>query len=594
MAMSSHPSISGRELALTIPHIRECIIFQLSAKDIHRCSRVSWEFHHLFAPYQWRSLSITRRYSFNSLRDKIRASDENTLAERQSKIHTLSSIYGATWDLFLERIDPCSHPLGSSTPLYALRTPFSNLTVLRALSTPKVVGISYNNCDYVPQLLTLVEHSHRLHELEMSYIGQGHSIQIAHLAKIIRDHPSLKNFKLSTQYILCHLYRKLLWGCWNMERVELTMLVYVDYENGLADETCHSVDDEKEFDTWFAQNRMPHRDASESDSDIKGKGKELNPILPEFKLKELYLYSRQCSHETGATFPFLRRCPHLERLRLPQVWSQAVLTGFAHMVSTSWPKLAHLDLHGLDTIRSPNDANEAALFTACSHHGGLRSVSMSRSHVALPETMAALIGLHGASLESVDLVGCCKVSSAHVQQLLSGCPNLRSFVAVCETLVRPEPLWWTSRPTKADPSLQPHDVEYAEDWACVGLRTLRLQFSCGNMSTRERQASRAGIPRAIQQQIGRLEKLQDLRLCRDVSVGGGFKDLAETSFEEIENWEKATLSRGKENMKDALSIFSSLHELETLELRHLKEFVDPLSVRLIRKEWSKIRWVHYN
>ncbi|KAG0085992.1 hypothetical protein BGZ92_008547 [Podila epicladia] len=588
--MSSHPSIFGRELALTIPHIRDYIIRHLDAKDIRRCTRVSWEFHDLFAPYLWRFLSISRRYCFNSLRDRIGAYDERTLAERQSKIHTLSSIYGETWDLFLERIDTSSHTLDPTTRLYALRAPFSNLTVLRALSTSKVVGVSYNNYVYIPQLLTLIEHSLRLHELEMSYIGPGHSTHIARLAEIIRDHSSLKKFKLSTQYMLCHLYRKLLWSCWNMQRIELTMLVYVGYKNGQADEICHSADDEKEFDIWFSQHRMPHRDTSESDT--KGKAKnELDLVLPEFKVKELYLYSRQSSHETGATFPFLRRCPHLERLRLPQVWTQAVLTEFARMVPISLPKLVHLDLQCLDGNRQPNDANEAALFAACSHHGGLRSVAMSHAHFALPETMGALIRLHGASLESLDLVGCYKVSSAHVQQLLSSCPNLRSFVAVCETLIRPQPLWWTSRPTKADPSLQPHNVEYADDWACLGLRVLRLQFS---LSTVERQASRAGIPRAIQLQIGRLEKLQDLRLCRDVSAGGGFKDLAETSFDEIENWEKATLARGKENMEDALAIFSCLHELETLELRHLKEFVNPLSIRLVRKEWSKIRWVHYN
>ncbi|KAG0021110.1 hypothetical protein BGZ81_009074 [Podila clonocystis] len=582
--------MSGRELAFTIPHIRQCIIQYLDAKDIRRCTRVSWEFHHLFALYLWRFLSISRRYYFNSLRDKIHVSDEHTLAEVQSKIHTLSSIYGETWDLFLERINSSSsYPLDPTTPLYALRAPFSNLTVLRALSTPKTVGILY-----VPQLLTLIEHSHRLYELEMSYIGQGHSIQIARLAEIIRRHPSLKNFKLSTQHILCHLYRKLLWGCWNMERVELTMLVYVHYQNGQADETCNSVDDEKEFDNWFTQHHMPHLDTSESNSVFKGKGKECNPMLPEFKVKELYLYSRQFSHERGATFPFLRRCPRLERLRLPQVWSHTVLTEFARMVPTSWPKLTHLDLQGLDVCRNTNDANEAALLIACSHHGGLRFVAMSHSHVALPQTMDALFRLHGASLESLDLVGCYKVSSAHMQLLLSGCPNLRSFVAVCETLIRPQPLWWSSRPTAADPSLQPHDVENAEDWACLGLRKLRLQFSCGDISTVERQASRAGIPRAIQQQIGRLEKLQDLRLCREMSAGAGFKDLDETNFEEIENWEKATLARGRENMEDALAIFSCLHELETLEFRHLKEFVDPLSVRLVKREWSMIRWVHYN
>ncbi|KAF9213320.1 hypothetical protein BGZ59_005534 [Podila verticillata] len=541
MEVSSHPSISGRELALTIPHIRESIIHHLSAKDIRRLTRVSWELHHLFAPYIWRSLSISRRYCFNSLRDKIQKYDRRTLAEYQSKIQTLSSIYGETWDVFLERIITSSHTFSESTPpLYALRAPFTNLTVLRALSTTKVVGVPYNNSDYVNQLLTLIEHSPRLHELEMSYIGPGHSIQIARLAEIIRGHSSLKNFKLSTQYMICRLYRKLLWACWRLERIDLTMLVYVNYRQGEADEICNS-----------------------------------------------------SSHEIGATFPFLRRCPGLERLRLPQIWSQMVLTELSRMVPMYWPQLAHLDLQGLDTSRIPNDPNEAGMLTACGHHGGLKSIALSRNHVALPETLDTLLRLHAASLESLDLVGCYKVSSAHMQQLLSSCPNLTSFVAVCETLIRPQPLWWTSRPTKADPSLQPHDVEYAVDWACLGLRTLRLQFSCGDVSTFERQACRAGVPRAIQRQIGRLEKLRDLRLCRDVAAGG-FKDLAHMSYEEIENWDKATLARGKENMEDALAIFSCLHELETVELRHLKEFVDPLSLRLVRKEWSKIQWVHYN
>lgn len=594
MAVSSHPSISGRELALTIPHIRESIIYHLSAKDIRRCTRVSWEFHHLFASYIWRSLSISRRYCFNSLRDRIQKCDGRTLIEYQSKIHTLSSIYGETWDVFMERISTSSHTLSESTPpLYALRAPFANLTVLRALSTTKVVGVPYNNSDYVNQLLTLIEHSPRLHELEMSYIGPGHSTQIASLAEIVRGHPSLKKFKLSTQYMICRLYRKLLWACWRLERIDFTMLVYVNHRQGEADEICGSVNDEKEFDTWFTQQHSPRRDTPDIDSSTKGKDKEIDPIQPEFQVKELYLYSRQSSHEIGATFPFLRRCPGLERLRLPQIWSQMVLTELSTMVPTYWPKLAHLDLQGLDTCRIPNDPNEAAMLTACSHHGGLKSVALSRNHVALPETLDTLLRLHAASLESLDLVGCYKVSSAHMQQLLSSCPNLTSFVAVCETLIRPQPLWWTSRPTKADPSMQPHDVEYSGDWACLSLKTLRLQFSCGDVSTVERQASRAGIPRAIQRQIGRLGKLRDLRLCRDMS-GGGFKDLAHTSYEEIENWDKATLARGKENMEDALAIFSCLHELETVELRHLKEFVDPLSIRLVRKEWSKIQWVHYN
>ncbi|KAF8950648.1 hypothetical protein BGZ52_001890, partial [Haplosporangium bisporale] len=88
--MSSPATMSARQLTLTIPLISDNIVDHLSAEDVHNCITVSKEFHQAFVPYNWRSIHISQRSSYNSLHDNIMASEAQFLTETQSKIRTLS------------------------------------------------------------------------------------------------------------------------------------------------------------------------------------------------------------------------------------------------------------------------------------------------------------------------------------------------------------------------------------------------------------------------------------------------------------------------------------------------------------------------
>lgn len=447
---TTQTSVSTRQLIFTISHICDEIARHLSAKDIRRCTFVSREFHQLFFPYTWNSISISRRSLYNSLRDKIRSSEGQALTKNQHRIHRLSSIYGETWDLFLQKIDPpLETTLAATTlhtpsnvpapiPQYSLRAPFSNLTALHALSTAKRIGVHYKNHDHIHQLLAIVQQSPRLRELEMIQFCRDDSMQIARLAHIVRDHRSLRELKIKMVSIVCPLYRKLLWASWNLDRLEITSCVEMVF-NPNAPEVCLSEDDEREFDTWIARNRpevyAAAKEAAASNDTDKGR------VL--FRLKEFYLFYGQFDHEIGATFPFLHRCRALERLRLSRIYSRRAMAEFAEQIPDNWPNLEHLDMGTLDPGRQVGDEFEARVLARCatakSRYGGLKSLVVAPSHIAIPTSMRMIHDHHSATLVHLSLVGCYRVEGHHLQGLLSSCPHLKSFVALCEYRIRPPP-----------------------------------------------------------------------------------------------------------------------------------------------------------
>ncbi|KAG0356189.1 hypothetical protein BG005_004882 [Podila minutissima] len=600
---TTQSGMSARQLAFSIPHICDDIASHLSAKDIRQCTLVSQEFHQLFFPYTWRSLTISRRFLYNSLRDKIRSSDGQVLSKNQHRIQKLSSIFGETWDLFLEKIDP---PLEStvaattldpasnaetSIPQYTLCVPFANLSVLHALSTDKFVGVNYKNRNHIHQLLAIIQQSPRLRELQMVQFCTDNSMQIARLAHIVRDHRSLRNLKIKMTSVDCSLYRKLLWASWNLEQLEITSRVDVVHHPYLPPVVCNSEEDEQEFDTWIALNRPNVYDMAKEAANDMSQGKVV------FRLKEFYLYFNQFDHEIGATFPFLRRCRALERLRLPRIYSRRAIVELAEQIPDNWPSLEHLDMGNLDPGRQVGDELEARILAACasskSRHGGLTSLVVAPSHFTIPQSIRMICDHHSATLVHLDLVGCYKVKGHVLQNLLSSCSRLKSFVALCEDRIRPAPVMWTVSPVHDDPTLEGRDVEYAANWVCLGLESLRLKVRNGDMSTGEDRSNRAGLPRMIMWQIKQLKQLQDLRLCLgDYSwENSGFR---EDEDREIASWEDAIETCGTQNVGDALQAFENLEDLETLELRNMKDYVDLTRLKSSRKHWKKLKWVHYN
>ncbi|KAG0028406.1 hypothetical protein BGZ81_004779 [Podila clonocystis] len=591
--------MSTRQLAFSIPHICDDIASHLSAKDIRRCTLVSREFHQLFFPYTWKSLSISRRFLYNTLRDKIRSSGGQALAKNQHRIQKLSSIFGETWDLFLVKTDPtleatlatsldASSNADAPIPQYTLIAPFASLTVLHALSTAKFVGVNYRNRNHIHQLLAIIQQSPRLRDLELIKFCTDDGMQIARLADIVREHRSLRNLKIEMTSMICPLYRKLLWASWNLERLVITSRVDTTHNPNLPPVVCSSEGDEREFDAWIAFNRPELYAASAND---------MNQGKVAFRLKEFYLFFGQFDHEIGATFPFLRRCRALERLRLPRIYSRRALVELAEQIPDNWPGLEHLDMGILDPGRLSGEEIEARILAACAsdknRNGGLKSLVVAPSQFPIPQSMRMIQDHHSATLVHLDLVGCYKVEGHVLQGLLSSCPNLKSFVALCEDRFRPPPVMWTMAPVHDDPALEGHDVEYAADWACLSLESLRLKVRNGDMSTAEDRSNRAGLPRTIMWQIKRLRQLRDLRLClEDYSwEDSGFR---EDEQSEIASWEGIVETWGTQNVGDALHAFEILEDLETLELRNMKDYVDLTRLKSSRKYWKKLRWVHYN
>ncbi|KAF9390481.1 hypothetical protein CPC16_005066 [Podila verticillata] len=245
--------------------------------------------------------------------------------------------------------------------------------------------------------------------------------------------------------------------------------------------------------------------------------------------------------------------------------------GVAEQIPDNWPNLEHLNMGTLDPGRQSGDEFEARILaryaTAKSRYGGLKSLVVAPSHIAISSTMRMIHDHH-----SVTLV---------------------RFVALCEYWIRPLPVIWIMEPVRDDPTLAARDVEYSSSWVCLGSGSLRLKPRSGDMSTGEDRSNRASLPRMAMWQIQHLKKLQDLWLyLEDHSwKDSGFREYKESR---IEHWESVIGTWGTLNVSDAPQAFQNLAELETLELRSMKEFINPAAPKSSRKHWKKLKWVHCN
>ncbi|KAF9390484.1 hypothetical protein CPC16_005069 [Podila verticillata] len=235
-----------------------------------------------------------------------------------------------------------------------------------------------------------------------------------------------------------------------------------------------------------------------------------------FQLKEFHLYIDRFSEEYGVTFPFLRRCPKLQRLRLPRFDSDDLRKDITGQIVNLWPDLEHLDMINFEQTRRWGDEVDAGLLVACatpkSRHGRLKSLVLAPSVRVIAKTLQTVLALHTATLVDLNILGCSTITSANLQIILCSCPCLRSMVALGETPHHPPPVLWNIEKNRSDPCLDSRDVEFANSWVCLGLERLRLQIRNGDMSKDEDRSYRAGIPRAIYGLIRRLKHLRDLRL----------------------------------------------------------------------------------
>ncbi|KAF9213322.1 hypothetical protein BGZ59_005536 [Podila verticillata] len=581
--MSSSATMSARQLTLTIPLISDNIVDHLSAEDVQNCITVSKEFHQAFVPYNWRSIHISQRSSYNSLHDNILASEAQFLTETQSKIRTLSSIYPETWDLFLQQTDAPSDSLDTSEPIphYIPRAPFANLTTLHALSCAKSAAPCINS-NYTHQLHTVIEHSPRLRELKI--IDYYTKMQLIQLSRIIREHPSLKDLTIQTEDMHLSQYKKLLWASWNLEKLDIITSFY-NWPK-LSTEAYQTDEEEQELDQWLADNR-PHVLAAATVDSNRSDGNNNGKVF--FQLKEFYIYTKRYLNDFGITLPFLRRCRRLERLRPPRIESEHLLEEIKAEIPKCWPNIEHFDMSNCDPNRQNGEAIDAGLlaaFVSPKSHRELTSLVLAPHHAS--QTLQMIHRQYASTLVNLDLRGCYGISGSGLHAILSSCTNLRSFLALTEVL-SPEPKRFAT--FKGDPVLESLDMEYSTDWKCLNLETLHLKIRNGGMSCAEDKCNRAGIPRALFYQIQKLDRMRDLRLClvkptwEDSGEGKGSPYLRE--------WESTVDMWAETNMKDALKAFGDLEELETLELQGLGGYING-SLNAAKHHWPKLKCVRYD
>ncbi|KAG0038653.1 hypothetical protein BGZ82_011306 [Podila clonocystis] len=575
-----------REFTLSIPHICDEIVSHLSSKDIFNCITVSREFYQIFSPYVWRRIVINGPDLYSSLRDVVRASDGNALVKNQHRVQVLASNQDELWNLFVERIDSLSETSAGSADVpisrYNLCAPFTNLVDLQAAPFTLEDRVSRTNPDFVKQVYGLVEHLPCLHTLCLGEFYSSDNMHVPMLAKIIRGHRSLKVLTVLVDVFLLSLYRKLLWACWNLERLQVTARFYSIDRPDMAEESRLSAEEEQELDRWLAENRPEVCAAAMEDSIQDDNDDTKTP----FRLKEFTLNSDPSNGELGVTSPFLRRCRWLKQLRPPHMDAEDFLSVSGNEVRTVWRDLEHLDLRNLNRNWEVVSLSAIAMLFCLGNE--LRSLTLAPnqnvySGTAMSAQRLSLVLLwHVNSLVHLRLEGCSQFTGADLQSVLSSCPNLRSLEALTAITNEGQP----ANVGIEDPILQSCDVETADDWVCHGLQRLRIRIRNGDMSTAEYRQERAGIPREIFCRIQRLEKLRDLQLCL-VKPTWEDSGLPEDS-EEVPAWESSVEMCGTQNLNDALEAFNSLKDLERVWLRDLKDYVK-LDLTKDKMEWARLK-----
>ncbi|KAG0038652.1 hypothetical protein BGZ82_011305 [Podila clonocystis] len=581
--------MSARLLTLTIHHICDSIVDHLSSNDVHNCITVSKEFHQAFVPYQWRFIHISKRSSYTSLRDNIRASEGRTLIENRPRIIALSSVYSEIWDLFLQTDAPAHWDATDPISNYVPRASFANLTSLHALSSPEQYAAPCINPDYTYGLHSVIENSPRLRELKIIYHSRTTSMQLVQLSRIIRGHSSLKSLSLETVEMHLGQYKELLWSCWNLEKLDIATCFYNHPK--LPAEAYQTDDQEQELDMWLAENR-PHIYAAALAGDNRSNSKDDGKVL--FQLKEFYFYTRRYRDDFGITFPFLRRCRGLIRFRPPRIESTDLLHAIEAEIPDCWPDMEHLDLSNSNPHRRDSDAGLLLAFASPkSRHGGLTSLTLEPYHVSpYNVALSTIQRRHGSTLVNLDLRGCHGMSGRSLHMMLTSCHNLRSFLALTDAMHYLTPGHKGFYNFKGDPVLQSLDLEYADSWKCLGLETLHLQFRNGGMSCAEDKCNRAGIPRAIFYQIQELNRLRDLKLCL---VPPTWEDSGESKNSRyMDEWRSLVKMWGSRNVSDALNAFGKLEDLETLELRGLKDYIQLNALNAVTANWPKLNLVTYS
>ncbi|KAF9563051.1 hypothetical protein EC968_005015 [Mortierella alpina] len=280
---------------------------------------------------------------------------------------------------------------------------------------------------------------------------------------------------------------------------------------------------------------------------------------------------------TTFLIPFLRTCvPHLETLTVPHVaerdWHKLEATLKDHC-----PSLNHLRIDFLDSQYPASQLDEFYAGIIPFRHG-FKGITLENNNTQLYKIPEALLQHHSQTLQHVEFSSRAVVSSKEIQQILSSCTALKSFIASEST----------SSFLKLSDALE-------SDWACLGLEKLHLRLQSDRACLRrtlelgldqdlelnpkqlkyikgDKGAGYLAV-RKLYRQIGKLMSLEELYLVQ----WGGFSNI------HVMDW---TLSEG-------LPYLRGLQKMRCLVMNYGYGKVERADVEFMAENWPLLKRVKF-
>jgi len=254
---------------------------------------------------------------------------------------------------------------------------------------------------------------------------------------------------------------------------------------------------------------------------------------------------------------FIRRCPNLKKLHLlhhHRGRDRAPLEEFIRLVNeNTWPKLCELDY--------PNSGmSDDTIAILLDNPSGWRVWNVPDTFFG-PKAFSSL-QTHFATLESLDLEKCVKVTSGMVQEILARCQSLKSF--------RGE-------------EIHANDIAKGQSWACTTLKTFKCFINCSGLKRSvlvkiEREGTKTldvvskrihgdNVQRRVFAQLSRLHDLEYIRIgLLNGQTGPGLE-----------------LRIGK-----GLELLKTCNKVKELDFQGVDQLMDKHDARWMVSHWGKL------
>ncbi|KAF9291671.1 hypothetical protein BGZ68_002993 [Mortierella alpina] len=294
-------------------------------------------------------------------------------------------------------------------------------------------------------------------------------------------------------------------------------------------------------------------------------------------LKKLRL-PKSCKKGLPSTFliPFLRTCvPHLETMTVPHVaerdWHKLEATLKDHC-----PKLNHLSIDFSQTQYSVSQLDEfyAGIIP---FRQGFKGITLE-NNTKLYKIPEALLQHHSQTLQHVEFSSRAVINSQEIQQILTSCTALKSFIA-----------------SESSSSFLKLSDALESDWVCLGLQKLHLRLQSDRAClrrilelgldqdqelnpkqlkyTKGDMGAGSLAVRKLYQQVGKLTSLEELYLVQ----WGGFSGI------HVMDW---TLSEG-------LPYLGGLQKLKCLVMNYGYGKIERADVKFMVEHWPELQRVKF-